>query len=541
MSSENKREVRRRAPMVFPVIGYLLGIVTIHVLNKCGVLPSFIFMRLNTILLILVSLCVGLFLWLYLLPRYTSLRFSTAHYLCGIAALFCTGAWSYSLQNNLTALPQNSEPTAFYGQVERVTRTRSERFMRVNTRLLAFRQKEKEYPCNRKSFLYIPIHRYDANIQVGSKIWTVSKIQSLTQDSSYQSSSSMPPSIFIAQTDPLGFTHSQPSFPKLLSQKLLAHLKANISDSNAFALLAGLSLGNKEAFDPELRSAYTTSGAAHILAVSGLHVGIIYAIILFLCNLLLPGNHRRQQVIKQILIVSAITLFAALAGFTPSVTRALLMVALSAFGKLIRRPVHSFQTLFTTAFIICVINPAALFEVGFQLSFSAVFAILFVLPYLEPLLKPKTKFGKYVWSMICVSTSAQIGTAWLAYHYFGVFPYLSLVTNLFVIPLTGVLLYVLCLWLMLGFVPVIGPLLLWSMEQTARMMNIGVVWMEKISASPVAIPIFVTFGAAFLFLLLTNYGRFFWHNFKNKLLHRAFLWDRLSFAPWNQARRHGYG
>jgi competence protein ComEC len=289
----------------------------------------------------------------------------------------------------------------------------------------------------------------------------------------------MPPSVFVSRTSPLFFSSKYPSFPARLGEQLLANLKTNLKDVQAYALLSGLSIGSKEAFDPELQNAYASAGAAHILAVSGLHVGIIYAIILFLCNLLLPGSKRWQNMARQLMIISVITLFAALARFTPSVTRALLMVSLSALGKIIRRPVPSLQTLFATAFLICLFNPAAIFDVGFQLSFSAVLAILTLQPPLQRLWQPKTKLGKYIWSLLCVSIAAQFGTAGLAYYYFGTFPYLFLLTNLFVIPLTAVLLYLLCAWIALGALPVVGPLLLWTMERTAWMMNQGVILIDK--------------------------------------------------------------
>ena len=469
MSSERNREPRRPAPMIIPVIGYLSGILSIHFLNSFEALPSFMILRLNNILLFLIFLCIAGFLCIYLLPRYTSIRFPVACYTLSIAALFFTGAWSYYQQNNLTALPQNSEFTMAYGEVERVTPTKSKRFMRINTRLLAYRQEEESVQCNMKSFIYIPIENYDTNLQAGSKIWTVSKIQI---------DSTMPPSLFLFRSAPLGFTPQKRSLPARLGEGLLLYLKTHIRDPNSFALIAGLSLGNKEAFDPELKSAYASSGAMHILAVSGLHVGIIYAIIQLVLNLLLPGNKRRQSTIKQILAFSALTLFAAMARFTPSVTRALLMVGLSISGKWIKRPIHSLQTLFTTALLLCIINPAAIFEIGFQLSFCAVLVILTLHPPLHRLLRPKTTVGKYLWTLITMSIVAQMGTAPLAYYYFGIFPYLFLLTNLFIIPLTGILLHLLCAWLALGQIPFVGPALLWVMENTAWLMNNIVIWVD---------------------------------------------------------------
>jgi len=415
------------------------------------------------------------------MPRFFSLRFSGMCFAWSVAALFFTGAWGYSRQNNLTALPQNNVRTLLYGKVERVTPTKSGRFMRLNTRLLAFRQGEEGMQCNINIFIYIPIERYDSCLRAGSKICAHARIGPMQQKSfQIPGSNSFPPSVFISRYDSFRFAPVRTSFPARLNAGLLSRLKAAIRDPDSFALLAGLSLGNKEAFDPELKKAYADTGAAHILAVSGLHIGIVYAVLLSISNLFFRGNNRLQHIIKQIIVLGALALFAALVEFTPSVTRALLMVALSMAGRIVRRPIPSMQTLFTAALIITVLNPAALFEVSFQLSFCAVLAILTLQPPLQRLWQPKTIAGRYVWSLITVSTAAQMGTVLLAYHYFGTIPYLFMLTNLIVIPLTVLLLYLLCAWLALGAIPGVGTALLWAMEQLARLMNQGVIFIDKL-------------------------------------------------------------
>ena len=466
--------------MVIPTIGYLSGILSIRALFLFRVGSSFHQEYLNGVLLYIVLLCMGGFLCFYLLPHFSLLRFPKVCYALSVAALFFAGAWCYTRQNNLVVLPANNKSTIFYGKVERVTPTKSERFMRLNIKLLSFRQEEENTPCNTNVFIYVPIERYDPKLQAGATILTASRIQNTTSESLSTQQGNMPPSIFISRYDSFHYIPIRPSFPTRLHDRLLLSLKDNIRDPNSFALIGGLSIGNKEAFDPELKSAYAGAGASHVLAVSGLHTGIIYSIIFSLCNFLLPGNKRTKLILKQTLTLGSITVFAAIAGFTPSITRALLMITLSMAGKWMLRPVPSIQMLFSTAFIICAINPAALFEVSFQLSFCAVLAILTIQSPLQRLWHPKTKVGKYVWSLTCVSIAAQAGTAPLAYHYFGTFPYLFLLTNLFVIPLTGVLLYLLCVWLVLGNLPVIGNALLWAMEQTAGLMNRGVIWIDKL-------------------------------------------------------------
>jgi competence protein ComEC len=477
MSSERNTTIHPRpAPVAIPAICYLSGIFVQHTLHHLAVLPPFFYAHFQAIHFGALSLCASVFFCFWLLPHFSTLSYPRTCYGLALLTIFFTGVWCYANQNNLSTLPKEGTPAVFCGMVESISPTKSQKYMRIGCRILAYRQFEASVQCNYKTFIYIPIDKYHSSLQQGSTLLTLSKISQTPDSLPF----SMPPSLFITRYSPLFFSHIQPSFPVRWGRQLLQHLKTNVRNPNAYALIAGLSLGNKEAFDPELKSAYAAAGASHVLAVSGLHVGIIYGIIVSFFDLFLPGNSRRKQILKQLLIVCALTIFAALAGFTPSVTRALLMVSLSIMGKLILRQVNSIQTLFATALLICLFNPAALFEIGFQLSFCAVLAILWIQPPLQNLWHPKTKAIKYLWALMTTSTAAQAGTAPIAFIYFGTFPYLFLITNLLVIPLTGIILYLLCIWLVVGQIPYIGHIVLWAMEQCAIFMNQGVLWIDRL-------------------------------------------------------------
>jgi competence protein ComEC len=136
----------------------------------------------------------------------------------------------------------------------------------------------------------------------------------------------------------------------------------------------------------------------------------------------------------------------------PSVTRAAIMITVWGIGNAFFFRALTINTLGSAAFFMLLYNPYNLYDVGFQLSFSAVLAILLINPYLTSLYHSRNPLINYVWELSCTSTSAQLGTAPLSLYYFHQFPLLYLVSNIFVIPLTGILLLLIPLSLLVSFI-----------------------------------------------------------------------------------------
>lgn len=198
------------------------------------------------------------------------------------------------------------------------------------------------------------------------------------------------------------------------------------------AIAAALVLGDKSYLTADIKKAYSEAGAMHVLAVSGLHVGLVYLLLSYLFKGL--GETRKQVIIKTILIVILILFYAGITGFSPSVTRASVMFSLVAIGGIIRRNSSIYNIIFTSAFGMLLWDPSLLFNVSFQLSYIAVIGIIYLHPKIFNLYFPKTGVGYYLWSLICLSLSAQIATFPLALYYFGLFPSWFLLTNLVVVP-----------------------------------------------------------------------------------------------------------
>ena len=169
-----------------------------------------------------------------------------------------------------------------------------------------------------------------------------------------------------------------------LRQRLSEKYMADTFTGDALGVLSALTLGDKRMLSAELREAYKDAGAAHVLALSGMHVGVIYGMIVFL----LRGLFRRRSLrwIRELLAISVLWCFALLVGMSASVVRAVVLCTLYAFARWVSDGTSSsLHVLSLTALLMLLACPLYLFDVGFQLSFMAMVAILWIEPYLEQL------------------------------------------------------------------------------------------------------------------------------------------------------------
>lgn len=228
-------------------------------------------------------------------------------------------------------------------------------------------------------------------------------------------------------------------FAQNLRAGIVEKLQKTSLKTDERAIIQALVLGEKNDIDKELYSDYAAAGAVHILAVSGLHVGILYVILSFVLRPL--GFGKNGTIIKSILIVLLLWSFALLSGLSPSVSRAVAMFSFFAFAKLLDRQTSSINTLFLSFFVLLIINPLWLFHVGFQLSYLAVFFIVWLLPLFRNIIYSKNWFVRKIGGIGVVSLCAQIGVLPLSLYYFHQFPGLFLLTNMVILPLLTILMF----------------------------------------------------------------------------------------------------
>ena len=217
-------------------------------------------------------------------------------------------------------------------------------------------------------------------------------------------------------------------------------LEQHIHGVQELAIAKALLLGNKEELDNDIKNTYAASGAMHVLAVSGLHVGIIYFMVLFILRIV-PVAYRKEWLIA-LIAIPLLWAYAFITGMSPSVLRAVTLFTILAIGKSIGRQSSMLNMLAVSAFILLLFNPFLLMQVGFQLSYIAVMGIIFIYPLIRKLWLPTTRLSIFFWDVTAISIAAQIATFPLSILYFHRFPPYFLISNLVVIPAATLIVWV---------------------------------------------------------------------------------------------------
>lgn len=220
----------------------------------------------------------------------------------------------------------------------------------------------------------------------------------------------------------------------------LRTLSENIQGDRSLGIAEALLAGYRDNIDKDLVQAYANAGVVHIIAISGLHLGLIYLILLLILKPLKDEGYLRWM--KGSLIIISLWCFAMITGASPSALRAAVMFSFLVAGKyFIKRQTNIYNTLAASAFLLLCYNPFLLFNVGFQLSYLAVLGIIIFQKPVFSLLISENKIWNYFWKMMSVSIAAELLTFPLAIYYFHRFPVMFLAANLVIIPLATFILY----------------------------------------------------------------------------------------------------
>ncbi len=279
--------------------------------------------------------------------------------------------------------------------------------------------------------------------------------------------------------------------------KLIDIYREQPLDSVEFEVLSALTLGYSRELDPDTRRVFSSSGAMHVLSVSGLHVGIIFTVLSFLLAFL-----KKKQWGKWIfvgLVVAILWFYAFITGLSPSVLRASAMFSVFIVGDNMNRRSNIYNSLALTAFFLLLINPGNLFDIGFQLSYAALFGIVFLQSKFEKVIVIKNKVLKYFAALITVSIAAQITTFPITSYYFGQFPSYFWITNLFIIPLTGFLTPVGILLLFVSKVPVVASVIAFILNNTLKLSLYLLTSIENLPLS--VLPVTITQLQLFLLII----------------------------------------
>ncbi len=283
--------------------------------------------------------------------------------------------------------------------------------------------------------------------------------------------------------------------------KLIDIYREQPLDSVEFEVLTAMTLGYRSELDPETRRVFSSSGAMHVLSVSGLHVGIIFTVLSFLLAFL-----KKKQWGKWIfvgLVVVILWFYAFITGLSPSVLRASAMFSVYIIGDNMNRRSNIYNSLALTAFFLLLINPGNLFDIGFQLSYAALFGIVFLQSKIDSVINIRNKVLKYFVPLITVSVAAQITTFPITSYYFGQFPSYFWITNLFIIPFTAILTPVGILLLFVYKIPVVAGAVAFILN---NMLKLSLFLLRAIENLPFSVvPVTINQGQLLLLMITLFY------------------------------------
>lgn len=282
--------------------------------------------------------------------------------------------------------------------------------------------------------------------------------------------------------------------------------KSGLSNSNLMVAKA-LILGEKESLDRETLRTYSSAGAMHVLAVSGLHVGIVMLIFSFILKPI--KRIPKGNVIFILSVLMAIWFYALITGMSSSVLRATFMFSFVIIGKEMEREGSVYQSILVSAFILILIEPFVIFQVGFQLSYLAVFGIVYLQPKIYNLFFTKYYFLDKIWQISSVSIAAQFATFPLGLYYFHQFPNFFMISNLIVIPLAFAILIVGLVYFFVIWIPLLDRICFVILDFLLTILNKGVKWIEDLPYSiywGVSIEWYEVFWL--YFILITGAGAF---------------------------------
>ena len=262
---------------------------------------------------------------------------------------------------------------------------------------------------------------------------------------------------------------------------LLASLQRSGLSNNEFGVAAAILLGYDDFLADEVRKSYVAAGSMHILCVSGMHVGIIYLLASFLLGFL--NRKKWQKTLKQVLLLALIWFYALIAGLSPSILRASLMITFVIIGELIHRKGFIINSIAASAFILLCVNPNNLFEIGFLLSYSAVIGIVVLQRPIYNLLYVKNKVLDKAWEITAVSLAAQVATIPFTLFYFNQFTTYFWLSNLFMTPISFIVVISGMVLLLVAWIPYLNTLVGYLVWGSIYVMNKCVSWVESLPFS----------------------------------------------------------
>lgn len=366
-----------------------------------------------------------------------------------------------------------------------------ERSYKTTAKIISVYHGEEEMPATGTIFLYLKKDSLPPGIQPGNEIVFRKPLQPIKNNGNpggmnyrrYCLFQGITHQVFLQEKEMLVTGNRRPSALDGLLWTVrditLSVIKKYIPGTKEQGVAEALLIGYRNDMDRELAQAYSNTGAVHVIAISGMHLGLIYVLVLALFK---PFERKRAvKWLKPVVVIFVLWLFTLVAGAAPSILRSAVMFTCMAVAGSMGRKTNIFNTLAASAFLLLCINPFSLWDVGFRLSYAAVLSIVIFMQPLYQLFSIKNKWADALWKLNAVTLSAQILTVPVVIFHFHQFPNLFLVANLVAVPLSGFILFA---ELILMAVSIIPPLAFFTGKITGYMiftLNYFIEWCGSFS------------------------------------------------------------
>ena len=269
------------------------------------------------------------------------------------------------------------------------------------------------------------------------------------------------------------------SLTNILQKKILFILDLYIRRPAENGLSKALLIGYRDDLDKDIVNAYTNTGVIHVIAISGLHLGLIYALLAWLLQFM--QKNKRLIVCRAICIGAFLWVFSFLCGASPSVLRSAVMFTCLLAGEALQKENYTGNTLASSAFMLLCVDPKLLWDIGFQLSYSAVASLLIYNRWISGLYMSDNPVTQFAWNSAATSVAAQILTTPLVLFHFHQFPLIFILSNLVAVPVSGIILFMLILVCCFSFIPLIATPLGQLSGLLCQLMNYQVERLSHIS------------------------------------------------------------
>ncbi len=400
-----------------------------------------------------------------------------------LTAIFSCGFLTHYLRDSsVTMFSEKKDTSHLIVQVKTPPQEKDNTF-KCEVEIIKSIENDKQLTESIKSFIYLKkadsLNETINKIEVGSQLLIANKLQPITNRGNpgefdyarFCANKEVKEQAFLSQTEWKLLDTKNATFIPFAkwSRNIRNILAQNIPDTSSWGIAQALLVGYRQDISAETYQAYTNTGLVHLIAISGLHMGIFYGGIFWLLGWLpfFKKNKRTRIIIS----LCFMWLFAFITALPPSVLRAAIMFSFLGLGQMMFRRTHSLNFLFASAFVLLIYNPNFIYDVGFQLSYCAVLGILLFYRPINNLFYFKNKLIRYCWSLMCISLAVQVLTFPLSIYYFHQLPVLFLLTNLVAIPLVTLIIYGEILIIVSSFLPTVSKIIGYTVSKIILALN----------------------------------------------------------------------